>query len=116
MFMKLFTICSSCKTPIKIKSIASSRPELEHELGEYFTVNCPSCANNSKKHVNDVTARENEYVITIGVIAGVLITICFFFMLGFLGLISFIIPILIWKSQSNAVHTFNKYMLPRTGK
>ena len=112
--MKLITTCNSCKHPIGIKSNATTRPYLEQELGEYFSVNCSNCANNSKKHINEVVAIENGIYLAVGLIVGLILTVIFFFMLGALALASFTIPILIWKSQSSSVHTFNSYMITRS--
>jgi len=54
--MKLVTRCKSCNKDIRIKSGASTRPDLQMEKGDEFNVNCQNCGKILKKHVNDVKA------------------------------------------------------------
>ncbi len=58
--MKLLTKCTSCRQQIKVKSIASTRPELASEKGDEFNIICTHCASNIKVHANDVEAFPNS--------------------------------------------------------
>lgn len=111
--MTLYTYCKSCKTEIVIKSSAESRAELEREKGDEFNVNCQSCGNFEKKHVNDIKAKPNKIIIIAGIIIGILVTIVLWTYYGAIGTISGIIPILFWNEQMKSSKIFNSYMLGR---
>ena len=61
--MQLYTHCNSCKSTIKIASKAATRPDLQMEKGDEFTVNCQNCGAMQKKHVNDIKAEPNKTVL-----------------------------------------------------
>ena len=111
--MNLYTHCKSCKKDIKIKSSASTRPDLQMEKGDEFNVNCQNCGKMKKKHVNDIKAKPNNMIILIGVGIGVLVTIFFWIYFGAIGTIGIIIPILFWQQQTSAAKLFNSYMIKR---
>ena len=112
--MKLIASCEECKEEITIKSYAPTRPELEKDKGERFEVRCNQCRKRQKKHVNDVRAKPNQVIVIGGVIIGLIVTILLWKILGAVGTISGLIPLFIWKQQSNAVHLFNSYRSQRT--
>ena len=111
--MKLYTNCKSCKEDIKIKSSASTRPDLQMEKGNEFNVNCQSCGKMEKKHVNDIKAEPNKMVLLIGVGIGILATIFLWDFYGAIGTVSIIIPVLFWQQQMNATRGFNSYLIRR---
>lgn len=111
--MDLYTHCTSCKKDIKIKSIASTRPDLQMEKGEEFDVNCLSCGNLEKKHVNDIKAEYNNTLILIGVVIGAVVSIFLLNYFGIVGAIGTAIPILFWQQQMSAKKAFNSYMIRR---
>ncbi len=109
--MKLFSICTSCKNSLNIKSNAVSRHDLIRDKGEFFVIQCNHCLKNQKIHVNQVRARENKIIIIGGILIGLLITIVLWNFLGAIGTISIAVPILVWRQQQESVHTFNKYII-----
>ena len=111
--MILNTTCSSCKEDIRVKSKASTRPDLQMERGTEFMVNCLKCGNTEKKHVNDVRAESSKLAVLIGFVVGVIVTIILFTMFGAIGTVSGIIPLLFWQQQTNASKAFNSYMVRR---
>ena len=112
--MKLVTDCNDCTEEIKIKSYASTRPELEMDKGEKFEVRCNHCRKRQEKHVNDIKAKPNQVIIIGGILIGLIVTILLWKVLGAVGTISGLIPVFLWKQQSNAVHLFNVYRGRRT--
>lgn len=111
--MKLTTRCSSCKKDVRIKSGASTRPELQMEKGDEFTVNCQNCGKLEKKHVNDIRAEINNQIIFIGIGIGILSTVILWSMFGAVGTISITIPIIFWYQQMDAIKGFNSYKIRR---
>lgn len=111
--MGLYTVCSSCKENIKVKSSASTRPELQMEKGDEFTVNCKNCGKVEKIHVNDVKAEINKTIILIGLIIGVAATVGLWTFYGAIGAASLIIPVLFWQQQMKSVSSFNSYTIRR---
>ena len=59
------------------------------------------------------SAQPDPKIIILGLIVGIVITILLWTILGAIGTISIVIPIMIWSQQNNAVHNFNKYMTGR---
>ena len=111
--MNLYTHCKSCKKEVKIKSNASTRPELQMEKGDEFNINCQSCGKREKKHVNDIKAEQNNSVLLIGVGIGILATIFFWIYFGAIGTVSMIIPMLFWQQQMSSTKSFNSYLIRR---
>lgn len=111
--MKLYTLCNSCDTEIKINSGANTRPELAHKMGEKFQVNCPDCGINNERHPNDIRAKVDPNIILIGIGIGAVASFVLIFYFGFIALATFLIPLLIYQGQENSATAFNKYMLPR---
>ena len=109
--MNLITYCKSCKNDIKIKSNASTRPDLQMEKGDEFKVNCENCGKIEIKHVNDIKAEPNNILILIGVVLGIFASIVLWQLYGAIGVISMVIPILFWKQQTNAIKAFNTYSI-----
>lgn len=111
--MKLSTYCKSCKKDIRIKSNASTRPELQMEKGTEFNVNCQNCGKVEKKHVNDIKAEPNNILILIGAGIGIIATIILWNFYGAIGTISITIPVFLWRQQMIATKVFNSYMVRR---
>lgn len=111
--MKLITQCSACKKDVRIKSSASTRPDLQMEKGDEFMINCQNCGNLEKKHVNVVRAEPNNVIILIGVGIGVLSAFILWNIFGAIGTVSVLIPVLFWYQQMNATKAFNSYMIRR---
>lgn len=111
--MDLITHCKSCKSDIKIKSSASTRPELQMEKGDEFNVNCQNCGKVEKKHINDVKAESSKTIMLIGVGIGILATIILWFYFGALATASFAIPVIFWQQQMVATKAFNSYTIRR---
>jgi len=111
--MKLYTLCNSCDTEIRINSSANTRPELADEKGEKFQVNCPSCGINNERHPNDIRAKVDPNIILGGIGIGGIATFALIFFFGFIAIATFLIPLLIYQGQSSSATAFNKYMLPR---
>lgn len=111
--MELITFCKACKEEIKVKSSATTRPELERDKGEEFIINCSHCGKDNQRHVNDIRARENKAVMMIAGALGIVLALVLFFIVGVVGTIVIVIPGLIWQQQRQAASTFNRYLLPR---
>ena len=112
--MKLNVKCSFCKELIPVKEFVSTRPDLSYTKGgDKFNINCMNCGSIQKTHVNDVKASENMRVIFIGILIGLLFTCVLWFFLGGIAVVSWAIPFLIWKTQTNAAHAFNVYYVLR---
>jgi len=83
------------------------------DKGEEFNIQCSNCHKNSKIHVNDVRAKKNNTVLMGGLIVGLLVTLLLWNLIGAVSTLSILVPGIIWKQQSDAVNTFNKYLTRR---
>lgn len=111
--MKLYTNCKSCKKEIRIKSNASTRPDLQMEKGDEFNVNCLNCGKIEKKHVNDIKAEPNKSIILIGAVIGLFATLFLWLIYGAIGTVSIIIPLIFWQQQMSSTKSFNSYLIRR---
>ncbi|WP_196888750.1 hypothetical protein [Aureivirga sp. CE67] len=111
--MKLYTVCSSCKEEIKIKSFASTRPELQMEKGREFNVNCQNCGVFEKKHINDVKAEIGKLMLLIIGFSGIAFAVFLFFFLGMISSLISFIPMIFWQQEVKAVRSFNSYLVKR---
>lgn len=111
--MNLYVKSNSSDEIIKIKSSASTRPELQMEKGDEFAVNFPKTGKNEKVHVNDVMAEVNKTIIMIGLVVGVVVTIVLWNFFGAIGTISGVIPVLFWQQEMRAVKSFNSFTIKR---
>lgn len=111
--MKLTTHCNSCGKNIRIKSNASTRPDLQMEKGDEFNVSCKNCGKVEKKHVNDIKAEPNNTIILIGIVIGIISAVALWNIFGAIGTVSGIIPVLFRYQQMNATKGFNSYMIRR---
>ena len=93
--MRLNTYCTSCKTDFKIKSQATTRPELQME------------------HINDVRAEIDNNILIGAVVIGVIATIILWVYFGAIATVSIGIPLLVWNYQMGSVKTFNSFMIKR---
>ncbi|NVK08465.1 MAG: hypothetical protein HWD89_05390 [Tenacibaculum sp.] len=111
--MKLYTNCMSCKKDIIVKSNAQTRPDLQMEKGEEFVVNCLSCGRTDKKHVNDIKAESNGFILLVGLVLGGIMTSILWFFYGAIASIVIAIPLIFWQQQMKATKSFNSYMIRR---
>ena len=111
--MRLNIYCTSCKADSKIKSQATTRPELQMEKGDDFVLNCKNCGKTEKKHINDVKAEIDNRLLIGGTIVGIIATIILWIYFGAIGTVSIGIPLLIWQLQMGSVKTFNAFMIKR---
>ncbi len=107
--MKLITQCNYCSSEIKVKSYAPTRPDLEMHKGEKFKVTCSQCGRPQEKQANDVRAIASNIILIGGVVISIVVTVLLWKMLGAIGTVSIIIPILIYNSELRAVALFNSY-------
>jgi len=114
--MKLFTKCKHCKEDILVKSNSNTRPELRSEQGDTAKYKCEKCNRSSERHVNEVRARVNTDVVAYGALLGITVTAILWFLLGAIGTISIIIPLLIYNSQLSSVSAFNFYIVRSSKK
>lgn len=111
--MRLNTYCTSCKTDFKIKSQATTRPELQMEKGDEFILNCNHCGKNEKKHINDVKAEIDNNILIGAVVVGIIATVFLWIYFGAIGTVSVAIPLFVWQQQMSTVKTFNAFMIKR---
>ena len=111
--MLLHTSCHNCKKEIPIQSNAVARTELEDERGEEFVVECKKCGTKDVKHVNRINASPNLVPVAIAAVISVIVTLVLWYILGAIGTITILIPLIIWYQQSNAAHKFNVVRIPR---
>ena len=109
----LVTPCASCNEPIVVKSNASTRPNLAKENGEILHLEYTKCRNITKKHVNDIQAKENLVFIAAGILISLIVTLVLWNILAGFSTISLAIPLLIWQGDSKAAHSFIRYRLKR---
>ncbi len=114
--MILTTICESCAKSFKISKRARTRPDLQMKNGDYLNLNCPNCARQQQKHINDIQAQVNPVKVTIGLIAGAASTGILMIWYGYIAAITFGIPILVWRSELSAASAFNGYLIRRKPK
>ena len=111
--MKLIANCKSCKAEIKVKSNASTRPELEMDKGALIKLTCTACGLKQEKHVNDVRAIQSIPLIVGGLIVGLLAAFVLISFAGIFGVITIAVPLVIWQQQRASAHNFNLYRTRR---
>jgi hypothetical protein len=111
--MKIISTCKSCKSPTKLKTGATNRPDLIKEQGEEININCSNCGNNQKHHVNDFQAVANPTFAIIAAIISLILSVVLWNSVGIIGTASIIIPLLIWKQQMSTTAIFNNYRTRR---
>lgn len=92
--MKLQVKCSHCKEEFFLEKTYLSRPDLIHEIGEYFRLPCSHCNRPSEYHANDVKAIDSFSGNVFGSLLGIaiiVITTLAFWNMGFITNIGFII-------------------------
>ena len=70
----LYTSCNSCQEDIRVRSWASTRPELAKEKDDEFMINCDKCGISIKTHVNDVRAKGSRVILIGGIIISIIVT------------------------------------------
>lgn len=111
--MKLYTICTSCRQSIKIRSGAATRHDLQMEKGDEFVVECQHCLKKTKVHANDVRAELNKTILLTGLIIGVLVTVILWRFYGAIGTVSGVIPVVFWQQQMMSIKSFNSFTIRR---
>ena len=76
-----------------------------------MTVVCPKCTTTNRRRINQIYAKPNPITSLLGLVAGIVITIALWDIMGAIGTISITIPILIWKQQDAVCSTFNNYRI-----
>lgn len=77
--MRLLSRCHHCQEDIKVKSLAHNRYELADSKGDFFEIQCPNCHEESRCHVNEVSATKSNYTIVLTLAVFVFGTIGVFF-------------------------------------
>ena len=109
--MKLITDCPNCHSEIKIKSLASTRPDLSKEQGDEFKVTCKKCLKLQLVHVDKVEAKSSRMMVYGGVLISAVVTAVLWKSLGAIGTISIGIPVLIANQESTSASQFNPYKI-----
>ena len=111
--MRLSYLCKSCKRKNYVKSKASNRYDLQHEVGDEITRNCKHCGAYEKRHINMLFAEPSAYVLWVSIVSGLLLTGLFFYY-GFIALISFAGPIWFYYDSYKSASAFNKTKIRRS--
>ena len=111
--IKLVTPCKSCKKDIAIKSVAATRPDLQMQMGDEFRVNCQNCGTFDRKHVNDISAKQNNLLLLLGIAISIAVSLLLWNVYGAIGTISILIPVYFWYQQMAATRGFNSYRIRR---
>ncbi|MDA9773893.1 hypothetical protein N9B82_02960 [Saprospiraceae bacterium] len=98
-----------------------SRVDIENKYGSVLEIPCNSCQDRSTYHVNDIFARENKILLTIGATIAfgsigilILMSLSSIFMLFFiLSAIPIFIQIARGEALKKRVSAFNKNFVPR---
>lgn len=122
--MKLYTKCTNCKSDISFWTWTSDRVGFKKSNGDYISLTCKNCNQNTKYHIDDVKAKESKlaYIIALLIfLAGTPILFLFLWDYMFmtnniytiLGLvIPLIVPSLIFgiitKNDRQRVRLFNR--------
>ncbi len=111
--MRLSYICSACKAQNFIDKAAETRPELKMKLNaDEIVVNCKKCGKTDKKHINRIDAIIDYRIILIGLFFGAVATILVL-QLGYIALLTFLIPIFFWRQEMEKTNRFNKTLIKR---
>ncbi len=108
--MYLYTTCKTCSARNRIKSNATTRPDLERDKGVTFVFNCKDCAINQSTHVNDVRAEMSSFPMVLAIVLGLVLTVLLY-IVGWIAMATIAIPFYMWRQQQNDVHFFNSYRL-----
>ena len=111
--MKLKTICGNCHETVPLPYNEESRPYLADKLGgETFAHRCPECGVTTQKHVNDVRADvDNKYVLIAGAVG--LVGAVLLWQYGFIAVLPFLLPVIVYQQLQSGAKAFNRYKLPR---
>lgn len=77
--------------------------------GNMIRVQCPHCAADQERHVNQIHAEKSLFVTLIGIALGVCVTILLWEYYGAISSISFLIPLIVYQQQSSRQASFNSY-------
>ncbi|MEP0266268.1 hypothetical protein [Dokdonia sp.] len=117
--MKLYYYCSSCQEENSFKTKATNRFELQTERGNTIHERCKHCGIVVKRRINRVHAKPNKWMLIIGGLIGISLTImAIVFTLAvslFVVVISIpiisSIPFIAWREQDKKASAFNKVMV-----
>ena len=112
--MRLSYTCRACKKQNILPIKEETRPDLQKRVNaDEVRVNCKECGKDDKRHINRITAIPDIRIILIGVVLGIIATVVLIGYFGFIATITFSIPIIIWKYESDQAHKFNSYAIKR---
>ena len=112
--MRLTYTCKACKRQNFLTLKEETRPDLQRRVNaDEVRVNCDTCGKVDKRHINRITAIPDNRIILVGTITGIIVTALLIYYLGLIAVITFSIPIFVWKYESEQAHKFNSYALRR---
>ncbi len=112
--MRLTYTCRACKKQNYLPIKEETRPDLQKRINaDEVSVNCNSCGKMDKRHINRVTAIPDSRILLIGVALGLVVTVILIGYFGFIAALSFSIPIMVWRYESEQAHKFNSYAIKR---
>jgi Flp pilus assembly protein TadB len=117
--MKLYYYCSSCQEENSFKTKATNRFDLQKERGNVINERCKHCGTVVKRRINRVHAKPNKWILIIGGILGISLTVIalvFTIAISFLMVVILIpaitsIPFIAWREQDKKANAFNKVMV-----
>lgn len=111
--MRLSFVCSQCHTQNVLKERARDRFELKKLVGkDELLVSCKSCGKKDKKHLNRIDAIEDNHILMLGIVFGIVTTVMVF-LFGFIALFTFLIPIYFWRNEMDKKRRFNSTLIQR---
>ena len=110
--MLLSYYCSSCKKKNYLKFRISDRFDLQAKVGNQISRHCDSCGTFEKKHINRLYAEPSRFIGLIALAIGGILTFVVF-ILGFIAVLTFTIPIWIYFDAYKNASDFNKVKISR---
>jgi len=110
MSLKLYCTCKYCGLHNKLLERANTRFELQFRKGNIIVQQCTRCGSTTEHHVNKIQARPNYRLLVFSIIFS-LILVLFTYRLGWLNVLLFALPFIIWRFEDIKVSIFNKIMV-----
>ncbi len=107
MSLNLYCTCKYCGLHNKLPERANTRFELQFRNGTIIPKQCTRCGSTTKHHINKIYARPNYRPLILSIVFS-FILIFFTFRLGWLNVLLFVMPIIIWRFGDIKVSIFNK--------
>ncbi len=108
--MSIYIDCKRCNERNTIRTNATNRSDLERDKGEVIQIRCKKCSTSKEYHVNEFQAQLNRNLILIAGAVGFLLTLLFW-RFGFVAVISFTLPAIVYQVQYSSVRSFNNYKI-----